>query len=76
MTGMDVLTDLVDLGDGGHARTFEAEIDSISATDLRVCGVLRDASFALEHAWILRTPAYEVIEASAPHVEESPALSH
>lgn len=49
----------------GYERTFEAEIDVLAESELRVCGVMRDHRFAFEHVWRLRTPDYEVLEASA-----------
>ncbi len=49
----------------GYERTFEAEIDVLAANELRVRGLLRDQRCALEHVWRLRTPDYEVLEASA-----------
>lgn len=49
----------------GYERTFEAEIDVLAANELRVRGLLRDHRCAFEHVWQLRTPDYEVLEASA-----------
>ena len=50
---------------GTYSRTFSAEIDSASVNELLVRGEMRDANFALRHVWRLRTPEYEVLEASA-----------
>ncbi len=58
--------------DGGYVRTFEAEIDDHGPHLLRVRGVLSDHRCALEHVWILQTPEYEVLEASAQHLEGEP----
>lgn len=49
----------------GYERTFEAEIDVLAENELRVRGLMRDHRFAFEHVWRLRTPDYEVLEASA-----------
>lgn len=49
----------------GYERTFEAEIDVLAENELLVRGSMRDHRFAFEHVWRLRTPAYEVLEASA-----------
>ncbi len=59
---------------GGYVRTFEAEIDDHTETDLRVRGVLTDHRCRLEHEWILRLPEYEVIEASARHLDDPQGL--
>ena len=58
--------------EGCYTRTFEAEIDNHGPQLLRVRGVLSDHRCALEHVWILRTPDYKVIEASARHVHGEP----
>lgn len=52
-----------------YLRTFSAEIDVIAADELLVRGEMRDHRFAFEHIWKLRTPEYEVIEASARQIE-------
>jgi hypothetical protein len=49
----------------GYERTFEAEIDVLAENELLVRGLMRDHRFAFEHIWRLRTPDYEVLEASA-----------
>ncbi len=51
--------------ESGYLRTFEAEINVRSENELLVRGQIKDHRFAFEHAWILRTPDYEIIEASA-----------
>jgi len=56
----------------GYLRTFEAEIDSLSGQDLLVRGRLEDHRFTLEHTWVLRTPGYEVMEASAQQLAGDP----
>jgi len=48
-----------------YQRTFEAEIDVLSEQDLLVRGRMKDHRLELEHSWVLRTPSYEVMEASA-----------
>lgn len=60
--------------EGGYVRTFEAEIDDHGPQWLRVRGVLSDHRCSLEHVWILQTPAYEVLEASARHLHGEPAV--
>lgn len=59
----------VSIPDGGYQRTFEAEIDCLCEDELLVRGRLGDHRFTLEHAWRLRTPDYEVVEASAAQLE-------
>ena len=49
----------------GYERTFAAEIDVLAENELLVRGLMRDDRFAFEHVWRLRTPDYEVLEASA-----------
>jgi hypothetical protein len=49
----------------GYERTFAAEIDVLATNELLVRGQMRDHRFSFEHVWRVRTPAYEVIEASA-----------
>lgn len=49
----------------GYRRTFAAEIDVITENELFVRGVMKDHRYTLEHTWTLRTPDYEVVEASA-----------
>lgn len=60
--------------EGGYVRTFEAEIDDHGPRLLRVRGVLSDHRCSLEHVWILQTPEYEVLEASARHLEGEPMV--
>jgi len=64
----------VEIGAEGYLRKFQAEIDSVSDADLRVRGELRDPSFALEYTWIVRTPSYEIVQASARALSESARL--
>ena len=54
--------------DSGYLRTFEAEIDCLAENELFIRGEMRDQRFAIEHEWRLRTPSYEVIEASARQI--------
>ncbi len=49
----------------GYERTFAAEIDVLATNELLVRGQMRDQRFGFEHVWRVRTPEYEVIEASA-----------
>ena len=64
----------LNLPEGGYVRTFEAEIDDHSEAAIRVRGVLSDYRCALEHEWVLQTPEYEVIEASARHLHGNPDI--
>jgi hypothetical protein len=48
-----------------YERSFEAQIDALTANEIFVRGRMHDYRFDLEHSWRLRTPEYEVIEASA-----------
>jgi hypothetical protein len=52
-----------------YLRTFEAEIDVQAENELLVRGMMRDHRFAFEHVWTLRTPEYEVVNASARQTE-------
>src|SRR5262245_35939144 len=52
-----------------YLRTFDAEIDVLAENELLVRGSMRDHRFAFEHVWKLRTPEYEVVEASARQIE-------
>lgn len=58
----------IPLHQSNYLRTFEAEIDVLAENELLVRGLMRDHRFAFEHTWKLRTPDYEVIEASARQV--------
>lgn len=49
----------------GYERTFDAEIDCVAGDELLVRGRMRDHRFEFTHTWQLRTPIYEVIDASA-----------
>lgn len=48
-----------------YERSFEAEIDAPTDNELLVRGRMRDHRFDFEHIWRLRTPEFEVLEASA-----------
>ncbi len=52
-----------------YLRTFDAEIDVLAENELLVRGSMQDHRFAFEHVWRLRTPDYEIIEASARQIE-------
>ncbi|MBO0722416.1 MAG: DUF2889 domain-containing protein [Blastocatellia bacterium] len=49
----------------GYLRSFAAEIDVLAADEILVRGQMRDHRFAFSHVWRVRTPDYQVIEASA-----------
>lgn len=51
-----------------YLRTFEAEIDVTAENEIFVRGVMSDHRFAFEHSWRVRTPDYEVIEATASQI--------
>jgi len=59
----------IPLSSSTYLRTFDAEIDVLTGNELLVRGSMRDHRFAFEHIWKLRTPAYEIIEASARQIE-------
>jgi hypothetical protein len=48
-----------------YQRSFEAEIDVLTDNEILVRGRMRDHRFDLEHRWRMRTPEFEVLEASA-----------
>jgi hypothetical protein len=67
---MDLVSGVA-VGPGGYRRAFDAEIDCVSDREIRVRGVLAEARFALEHVWRVRTPEYDVLEASARHLRDA-----
>src|SRR5262245_17319251 len=54
----------IPLSNSNYQRTFDAEIDVPAEKELLVRGSMRDHRFAFEHVWKIRTPEYEIIEAS------------
>ncbi|MFN0123104.1 MAG: DUF2889 domain-containing protein [Blastocatellia bacterium] len=58
--------------DGGYERVFTGEIDVLTHNELLVRGQLRDHRYSIHHTWRLRTPDYEVLEASAAHEAGAP----
>ena len=48
-----------------YERRFEAEIAAVAENELLVHGRMYDHRFSFEHLWRLRTPEFEVLEASA-----------
>ncbi len=48
-----------------YVRTFDAEIDVLSESELLVRGRMSDHRFEFEHVWKVTTPGYEVTEARA-----------
>jgi hypothetical protein len=48
-----------------YERSFEAEIDALTSNEILVRGRMHDHRFDFEHIWRLRTPEFEVLEASA-----------
>lgn len=59
----------VPLPEAGYLRSFAAEIDVLAADEILVRGQMRDHRFAFSHVWRIRTPDYEVIEASASQLD-------
>lgn len=59
----------VSLREGRYERTFEAQIDVLTDRDLLVRGRMSDDRFEFEHVWKIRTPDYEVTEASAVQLQ-------
>jgi Protein of unknown function (DUF2889) len=59
----------IPISHSNYLRTFAAEIDVLAENELLVRGSMRDHRFAFEHVWKLRTPEYEVVEASARQIE-------
>lgn len=62
----------IPLSSSSYLRTFEAEIDVTAENEIFVRGVMSDHRFAFEHAWRVRTPTYEILEASATQVAGAP----
>jgi hypothetical protein len=54
--------------ESGYLRTFDAEIDVLTESEIFVRGVMCDHRFAFEHTWKLSTPEYEVLEAGARQI--------
>ena len=48
-----------------YERSCEAEIDALTGNEVLVRGRMHDHRFDFEHIWRLRTPEFEVLEASA-----------
>jgi hypothetical protein len=63
----------VPLDQSSYLRTFDAEIDVLTDNEIVVRGVMCDHRFAFEHAWKLRTPEYEILEAGAKQIAGDPA---
>ena len=61
------------VSDSVYRRRFNAEIDVLTENEILVRGRMSDHRFAFEHMWKVRTPDYEVIEASASQSEADPA---
>lgn len=58
----------IPLSSSSYLRTFNAEIDVTAENEIFVRGVMSDHRFAFEHTWRVRTPDYEVTEASAAQI--------
>jgi hypothetical protein len=59
----------IPITNSNYQRTFGAEIDVQAEKESLVRGLMRDHRFAFEHIWKVRTPEYEIIEASARQIE-------
>jgi DUF2889 family protein len=59
----------IPLSHSNYRRVFSAEIDIPAENQSLVRGSMRDHRFAFEHVWKIRTPEYEIIEASARQIE-------
>jgi hypothetical protein len=59
----------IPLSNSNYRRTFSAEIDVPAENESLVRGAMRDHRFAFEHIWKVRTPEYEVTDASARQIE-------
>ena len=70
---MATVTPIAPIPQGGYHRTFDGEIDNHSESEIRVRGVLEDNRYSIEHLWTLRTPQYEVVEATARNLARDPA---
>ncbi len=62
----------IPLSSSNYLRTFEAEIDVTAENEIFVRGVMSDQRFAFEHTWRVRTPVYEVTEATATQIAGPP----
>jgi hypothetical protein len=58
----------IPLSNSNYQRIFSAEIDVSAENALLVRGSMRDHRFAFEHIWKIRTPDYEILEASARQI--------
>ena len=54
-----------------YTRTFEAEIDNLVNSEMRVRGTLADHRCTLTAEWAVSLPAYEIRRASATHLSDS-----
>jgi len=57
----------VPLRDSVYERTFAAEMDVLTENELLLRGAMQDHRLAVSHVWRVRTPDYEVLEATAQH---------
>ena len=55
-----------------YTRTFEAEIDNLVNSEMRVRGTLADHRCTLAAEWVVRLPTYEIRQASATHLSGAP----
>ncbi len=57
-----------------YTRTFEAEIDNLANSEIRVRGTLADHRYTLTSEWIVCLPTYEIRQASATPLSGSSDL--
>lgn len=60
-----VYTPCLPLPSHGYIRTFEAEIDYLKDTTLRIRGVQTDYQHTLEYDWLVRFPDYTILRVAA-----------
>jgi hypothetical protein len=58
----------------GYVRTFQAEIDNLRDSTVRVRGTLSDSRCTLEYDWVVRIPDYEILHASARYLSGDPQV--
>ena len=63
----------IPIPDSTYERRFEAGIDVLTDNELLVLGRMNDHRFTFEHTWRLRTPEFEVLEASATQQAGDPS---
>ena len=62
------------LGEAEYTRTFEAEIDNLVNSEIRVRGTLSDQRCALSYDWVVHIPDYKILHAFASHLSGAPTI--